>query len=178
MIGSSSQYISTLIQDLHHTFSYKDLGPLHYFLGIETNPTTHGLLLTQTKYTHDLLTPTRLEHFKPTHTPITPTLPLSKDHDTPFSNPYEYCSTVGALQHLCPTRPDIQFLGNKVSQFLHCLTDVHWTVIKRILLHLCATQNMVFISLGSLTSPSTPILMLARSDVLMIVTPPLAIISF
>ena len=141
VMGSSSQYISALIQDLHHTFSIKDLGPLHYFLGIETNPTTHGLLLTQTKYTHDLLTHTHLEHSKPAPTPITPVLTLSKNHGTPLSDPTKYRSTVGALQYLCLTRFDIQFAVNKMSQFLHCPTDVHWTVVKRILRYLRATPT-------------------------------------
>ena len=33
--GNSSTAISSLIQTLHGTFSFKDLGRLHYFLGIE-----------------------------------------------------------------------------------------------------------------------------------------------
>jgi hypothetical protein len=44
-----------------------------------------------------------------------------------------YRSVVGALQYLTLNRLDIAFLVNKVCQFLHAPTTVHWTVVKRIL---------------------------------------------
>ena len=44
-----------------------------------------------------------------------------------------YRSIVGALQYLTLTRPDISFSVNKVCQFLHSPTTLHWTAVKRIL---------------------------------------------
>ena len=40
---------------------------------------------------------------------------------------------VGALQYVTLTRPDISYAVNKVRQYLHAPTTVHWTTSKRIL---------------------------------------------
>ncbi|KAF7842167.1 Retrovirus-related Pol polyprotein from transposon TNT 1-94 [Senna tora] len=54
--GSSSAATHDLISTLHSKFALKDLGPLHYFLGIQATSTPDGgMLLTQTKYIKDLL---------------------------------------------------------------------------------------------------------------------------
>jgi hypothetical protein len=41
-----------------------------------------------------------------------------------------YRSTVGALQYLMMTRPDLSFAVNKVYQFMQNPIDSHWTAIK------------------------------------------------
>ena len=53
--SSSSQVVDALLADLKANFALKDLGSLHYFLGIEVKNTSDGLLLTQDKYASDLL---------------------------------------------------------------------------------------------------------------------------
>jgi histone deacetylase 1/2 len=55
---------------------------------------------------------------------------------------FMYRSTVGALQYLCLTRPDISFAVNRVCQFLAAPTDVHWSAIKIILRYVKGTVNM------------------------------------
>ncbi|QHO56227.1 Retrovirus-related Pol polyprotein [Arachis hypogaea] len=44
-----------LVKSLNACFSLKDLGDLHYFLGIEVRPIFDGLLLTQSKYILDVI---------------------------------------------------------------------------------------------------------------------------
>lgn len=53
--GNSPTAITSFIKDLDHHFSIKDLGPLHYFLGVEVSPSSVGLHLSQIKYARDLL---------------------------------------------------------------------------------------------------------------------------
>jgi hypothetical protein len=53
--SSSEQATKALLQDLQKEFALKDLGDLHYFLGIEVTKIKNGLLLTQEKYASDLL---------------------------------------------------------------------------------------------------------------------------
>lgn len=43
-----------------------------------------------------------------------------------------YCSIVGGLEYLPLTHLDIAFAVNKVWQYLHSPTSVHYTAVKRI----------------------------------------------
>ena len=60
--SSSDQAISALLHDLNDNFALKDLGDIHFFLGIEVQKTSHGLLLNQAKYAADLLTRVGMAH--------------------------------------------------------------------------------------------------------------------
>jgi hypothetical protein len=54
LVSSSSTAASRLVQNLQSEFEVKDLGPLHYFLGIKVASIPTGLVLTQKKYALDL----------------------------------------------------------------------------------------------------------------------------
>ena len=58
-----------------------------------------------------------------------------------LSNGYEYISVVGTLQYCTITQPDISFALNKLCQFMHCLTDVHWHAVKQVLRYLQGTSH-------------------------------------
>ena len=47
----------------------KELGPLHFFLGLEAIYSSSGLYLTQTKYTVDLLHCAKFQDVKPISSP-------------------------------------------------------------------------------------------------------------
>ena len=53
--GNDSRAVTRLIQELGREFSLKDLGPLHYFLGVECHCTPSCLFLSQQKYIRHLL---------------------------------------------------------------------------------------------------------------------------
>ena len=48
--SSSDAAISALLRDLNTDFALKDLGNLHYFLGIEVSKNSSGIILSQEKY--------------------------------------------------------------------------------------------------------------------------------
>jgi hypothetical protein len=56
----------------------------------------------------------------------------------------KYWSIVVAMQYMALTRPDLLFPVNKVCQFLHRPTIVHWISIKRILRYLQFTLKVGF----------------------------------
>jgi hypothetical protein len=52
---SPSAAVMTLLDDLHGKFALKDLGALHYFLGMQVTRSKDGLTLSQEKYALELL---------------------------------------------------------------------------------------------------------------------------
>lgn len=81
--GNSSTNIHTLKHNLNKIFSLKDLGLLHYFLGIEVKYKDSGdIHLCQKKYIQDLLTRAHMDKAKPINTPMVTNLKLTKHgHD-------------------------------------------------------------------------------------------------
>ena len=76
---------------------------------------------------------------KPTATPLATSGNLILHLGTTLTNCIEYRTVVGSLQYLCLTRPNLSYVVNKLSQFMHHLTSEHWNVAKRVLRYLCGT---------------------------------------
>lgn len=71
IVASSSQdAVTALLKDLQSSFALKDLGELHYFLGIEVNKIKDGIHLSQTKYAYDVIHRVGMTHCKPVTTPL------------------------------------------------------------------------------------------------------------
>ncbi|KAK9053993.1 hypothetical protein SSX86_025068 [Deinandra increscens subsp. villosa] len=141
IIGSRSTFVNSLITKLHAQFALKDMGTLSYFLGIQATHSEDTLHLSQQRYLNELLQRTGLSQCKPLSTPVTPGRQLSRYSGIPLDDPTLYRSTVGALQYLVLTRPEIAYAVSKVSQFLQAPTDRHWVAVKRILRYLRGTSS-------------------------------------
>jgi histone deacetylase 1/2 len=68
--SSSSEAVMALLMDLRKDFALKDLGDLHYFLGIEVKRDKEGLLLSQEKYAQEILTWVGMTKCKASSTPL------------------------------------------------------------------------------------------------------------
>jgi hypothetical protein len=147
--ASSEDVVTALLHDLKSEFALKDLGELHYFLGIEVKRNKEGIVLTQSKYARDILSRVGMTNFKPLSTPL-PTIPcrcrekLSRYEGSPLNDndSTRYRSIVGSLQYLTLTRPDLAFSVNKACQFLHAPIRIHWTSVKRILIYVRSTTDI------------------------------------
>jgi histone deacetylase 1/2 len=161
--SSSDDAISVLLKDLNAHFAIKDFGDLHYFFGIEVKRTHDGLILTQEKYAHDLLTRVGMLDCKSAPTLLSPSELLSLHEDTPLGHDdsTQYRSIVGALQYLTLTRPDLPFSVNKVCQYLHAPTTSHWTTAKRILRYVNDTSQL---GITLKRSPSTLLSVFSDAD--------------
>ena len=98
--GTSPTLLTTLISNLQTTFEVKDLGPLHYFLGLQLQYHDHGFSVHQTKYATDLLNRFNMFTCKPSSTPYSLVSCLTKTQGTALSDPTLFRSLVGALQYL------------------------------------------------------------------------------
>lgn len=159
VIGSNTHSLRCFTQKLNNIFSLKDLGSLHYFLGIEAYRDKSGIYLTQGKYISDLLDMFHMGNATPYSTPMAAHKSLSIHSGEPLENPSQYRSAVGALQYLCNTRPDISFCVGKLSQFLSKPTTEHWKAVKRVLRYLRGT-----IHYGIHIKPSALLDIVAYSD--------------
>jgi histone deacetylase 1/2 len=142
--SSSSEAVRALLADLKEEFALKDLGDLHYFLGIEVRRGRDGLLMTQERYARDVLQRSGMDKSKPMDTPMSSVDKLSLYSGMKLGpdDSSRYRSIVGALPYLTLTRPDIAFAVNKVCQFLHAPTTTHWSAVKRILRYIQGTINL------------------------------------
>ena len=162
VVSSSTLAMDKLLVQLRDAFALKDLGPLHYFLGIEvTGCSSSGLLLRQNKYVKELIHKAGLKHCKPASTPMATTEKLTRHVGDPLDSvaATRYRSIVGGLQYLTLTRPNIAFAVNKVCQYLHCPTTTHMTAVKRILRYISGSLDF-----GLKFVRSTSLLVTAFSD--------------
>jgi histone deacetylase 1/2 len=141
---SSQEAIAALLCDLRQEFAIKDLGDLSYFLGIEMRKDREGIIFSQEKYARDILARVGMMKCKPSVTPLSTSEKLSKYEGNALDqgDSTRYRSIVGGLQYLTLTRPDLAFSVNKVCQFLHSPTTVHWTAVKRILRYIMHTLDI------------------------------------
>jgi hypothetical protein len=138
---SKSSAIDELLLVLISDFVVKDLGCLNFFLGIKVLRNAQGALLSQKRYILDLLKHNHMLDAKPVRSPMATSTILSLFDGEPLDDPTPYRSIVGALQYLAITRPDIAFLVNKLSQFMHRPTSLHWQLVKRLLHYLKHTVH-------------------------------------
>ncbi|XP_031280827.1 uncharacterized protein LOC116139290 [Pistacia vera] len=141
LTGNIPSLIQDSVQKLNTQFALKILGSLKYFLGFEVTRDASGLYMNQEKYAKDILIKTKTVDCKPCSTPMAVGSKLTPDDSDPFDNPALYRSTIGALQYLILSSPDIAYSINKLSQFLKAPTQLHWQACKRLLRYVKGTSN-------------------------------------
>eukprot|EP00253_Pinus_taeda_P025347 PITA_25347 len=82
--GSSASAIATVKRALHDRFFMMDMGPLHFFLGLEISQDATGIKLSRAKYARDLLERFHMTDYKPTPTPFLSGVRLEDGGDTPL----------------------------------------------------------------------------------------------
>ena len=150
--GDDIDGIADLKSTLSRRFDMKDLGPLRYFLGIEVASSEKGYLLSQSKYTADIIERARLTDTRIVDSPLEVNARYTPSDGTPLPDPALFRSVVGSLVYLTITRPDIAYVVHIVSQFISSPTSIHWAAVMRIIRYLRGTlyQSLLFSSTSSL----------------------------
>jgi hypothetical protein len=107
--GSDIPLIEDLQRSLNSEFHMKNLGHLHYFLGLQVHSMSNGISLHQNKYTQEILILGSLESGNSVLTPLEINLKLCQNDGDLLPDPSIYRQLVGSLNYLTITRPDISF---------------------------------------------------------------------
>ncbi|XP_019052077.1 PREDICTED: uncharacterized protein LOC104590526 [Nelumbo nucifera] len=137
--GLFSSSTLELQQRLQESFHMKDLGHLTYFLGLEVQSNSISIFLNQHKYTQDLVALAGLQDSSLVDTSLEVNAKYHSDEGELFTDPSLYRQLVGSLNYLTITRPDISFVVQQVSQFMHSPRHLHLVAVHRIIRYLRGT---------------------------------------
>ncbi|GJW23479.1 retrovirus-related pol polyprotein from transposon RE1 [Tanacetum coccineum] len=141
--GNNKDLIQNIKQHLNDKFSIKDLGPLHFYLGIEFLRNATGLAMSQRKYALELVIHAGLLDTKPSTIPLDLVLKLTMEGGEPISDPSIYRTLVGKLLYLTITRPDLSFSAQALSQFLQQPTTLHMKALIKVIRYVKLTLTQV-----------------------------------
>ena len=140
----SSTRIQEFIKSISESFHIKDMGKLHYFLGVKiVYPGSGKIWIGQPAYTAEVLKRFQMENSKPIATPIDTGAKLTKaTEDSKLFNQELNQSAIGSLLYLSTrTTPDIAYAVSNVARFCSKPTMEHWKSIKHTIRYLNGTLN-------------------------------------
>jgi hypothetical protein len=114
----------------------KDIGLMHYFLGLEVWQKEGHIFLGQGKYMVDILSRFHMGDCRPMSMPMITNWKKFHASDSESVDPTLYHQLIGSLMYLVNTRPDIYFAVDTLSQFMVELGRVHWVATKHVLWYL------------------------------------------
>ena len=112
-----------------------------YILGLEIAKSSKGILLTQRKYTLQLLEDTGYLAYKPQSLPMDPNCKLNSVDGEPLSDVTLYRRLIGRLMYLTISRPDITYAVHKLSQFMSKPRTPHLHVVHHVIQYLKGTPS-------------------------------------
>ena len=117
-------------------FEMKDLGMMHYFLGLEVWQYPYEIFLNQGKYGEEILKIFGMIYCKAMTTPMTTNLKLLNEDSSEIVDVTLDKQIIGSLMYITNTRPDICFVVNTLSRYMVKPRHVHLVVSKHVMRYL------------------------------------------
>jgi len=120
-------------------FDMKDLGLMHYYLGLEVWQGPNEFYLGQGEHVIEILKRFDMMDCKPMTTLMITNLKRLRSFESSPMDLFKYRRLIGSLMYLVNTRPDICFAVNILNQFQVEPKHDHWVAAKHILRYLQVT---------------------------------------
>eukprot|EP00253_Pinus_taeda_P018696 PITA_18696 len=141
LLTGSLRLIEDCKKNLEIEFDMKDLGLMHYFLGLEVWQQNCEIFLGQGRYASKILKRLRMQDYQPMAMPmITNWKKIDACRDKEV-DPTLYRRLIGSLMYLVNTRLDICYAVNTLSQFMVEPKRAHWVAKKHILKYVQGIVN-------------------------------------
>jgi hypothetical protein len=139
--GNAEKLIDEIKEQLSKVFEMKDLGELHYCLGLEVWRNAGQTFVCQSKYIREILKRFKMDQCKSSTVPMQQNVKLSCYDGSKEVNGIVYRQMVGSLNYLTTTRPDISYSMSVLSQFMVKPHESHWNAAKEVLRYLKGTLD-------------------------------------
>eukprot|EP00253_Pinus_taeda_P023989 PITA_23989 len=135
----------------------KELGQMHYFLGLEVWQQKGEIFLGQGRYATEILNRFRMQDCRPMAIPMITNWKKIDALENKNVNPTLYRQLIWSLMYLVNTRPDICYAVNTLSQFMVEPKRAYWATAKYVLRRrmeatriMCDNQSCIKLSENSI----------------------------
>ena len=137
--GSNLVMIYEFKNEMAAKFEMSDLRELTYYLGIEVLQHKDGITLRQERYAEKILVETGMDGCNSTHVPMDMNLRLSRSVEEQGVDEKKYRRSIGCLQYLIHTRPDLSYGIGVLSRYMLDRKVSHDAALKQVLRYLRGT---------------------------------------
>ncbi|GKE03234.1 retrovirus-related pol polyprotein from transposon TNT 1-94 [Tanacetum coccineum] len=127
---------------MHDEFEMSMIGELNFFLGLQIKHMEDKIFFNQSKYNKEMLKEFGLEDSKPTKTPMSMEIKLTKDDEADSMDRSKYRGMIGSLLYLTASRPDIMFSVCLCARFQENPKTTHLEAVKRIFRYIKGTSHL------------------------------------
>nr|GEU38580.1 hypothetical protein [Tanacetum cinerariifolium] len=127
---------------MHDEFEMSMMGELNFFLGLQIKQMEHEIFFNQSKYIKEMLKKFRLEDSKPTKTPMSTEIKLTKDDEADSVDSSKYRGMISSLLYLTASRPDIMFSVCLCACFQENPKTAHLEAVKCIFRYIRGTSHL------------------------------------